>query len=351
MKLWSYIIRRLFILIPTLLGLTFIVFALSHSGGPNLVLSVYLNPHLTGEARAQEVAKLTQQFHLDQPIYIQYFYWLAAILQGNLGYTNTPIYSGPVTNAIELFMPNTIMMTALASVMIWLIGMPLGIWSALKKDQLFDQATRVSSLALYSMPIYLIAIVLILLLGVYFRLLPFSGPVDQLLTGNIAWYTGGISYPTHILIIDAIIHGDYRVAISAIEHFILPSLSLALTSLAAFVRLLRSQMLDTLSQDFIRFAYSKGLPERDIINIHARKNAIIVPLTNFVYLVAGLLGGVVVIEAIFDIPGLGYWTTQALINDDIGGIMGSTLVFGLILVLSSLIIDVLYALIDPRIRY
>jgi ABC-type dipeptide/oligopeptide/nickel transport system permease component len=351
MKLWQYIIRRLVILIPTIIGLTFIVFVLSHSGGTNLVLAEYLNPHLPASARQAEIQKLIQEFHLNQPVYIQYFYWLAAVLQGDLGYTNTPIYSGPVTHAIELFMPNTIMLSVLASIMVWLIGIPLGVWSAVRRDGVLDQSTRVGALTLYSMPVYLVAFSLVIIFGVYLRVLPFSGTANLLLVQNVSWYQGGISYPTHILIIDALLHGNYIVALSALEHLILPALSLALGSLAAFIRLLRSQMLDVLGQDFIRFVYSKGVPEKDIITIHARRNAIIVPLTNFVYLVAGLLGGVVVIESIFNIPGIGYWTTQALLNNDVGGIMGSTLIFGITLVIASLIIDILYALIDPRIRY
>jgi ABC-type dipeptide/oligopeptide/nickel transport system permease component len=273
------------------------------------------------------------------------------VLQGDLGYTNTPIYSGPVTHAIELFMPNTIMLSVLASIMVWLIGIPLGVWSAVRRDGVLDQSTRVGALTLYSMPVYLVAFSLVIIFGVYLRVLPFSGTANLLLVQNVSWYQGGISYPTHILIIDALLHGNYIVALSALEHLILPALSLALGSLAAFIRLLRSQMLDVLGQDFIRFVYSKGVPEKDIITIHARRNAIIVPLTNFVYLVAGLLGGVVVIESIFNIPGIGYWTTQALLNNDVGGIMGSTLIFGITLVIASLIIDILYALIDPRIRY
>jgi len=351
MKLWAYILRRVVILVPALIGLTFIVFVLSHSGGPNLVLAEYLNPHLSGSAKQAQIKALIQEFHLNQPIYVQYFYWLLQVLKGNLGYTNTPIYSGPVSQAFELFMPNTLMLSIIASVFTWVIGMPLGVWSAVKKDGVFDQTTRIAALALYSMPFYLIALSLIIIFGVYFRVLPFSGTVNLLLVGSVPWYQNGISYPTHIFIIDAAIHGKYMIALNALEHLILPSLALSLGSLAAFIRLLRSQMLEVFGQDFIRFAYSKGVPEKDIITVHARKNAIIVPLTNFVYLVAFLLGGAVVVESIFNIPGIGYWTTQALLNNDVGGIMGSTLLFGIILVAASLAIDVIYALIDPRVRY
>lgn len=351
MKLWVYILRRVIILIPTLIGLTFIVFALIHLGGNNLILSEYINPRLPPSARQEQVNQLVNEFHLNQPIYIQYFYWLLSLLQGNLGYTNTPIFTGPVTQAIELFLPNTLMISLLAGILIWVMGIPLGVWSAVKRDSPLDQAVRVSSFTLYAMPIYLIGVALIIVFGVITKILPFSGSVNPILAANAPWYVDGISYPIHILLIDAIIHGDFPVALSALKHLILPSLTLALGTLAGIIRILRSTMLEVMEQDYVRLARAKGVPDRVVYNLHARKNAIIVPLTAFAYTVAGLLGGAVVVESIFSFPGIGYWTTQALLNNDVGGIMGSTLIFGVILVATSLILDILYAVIDPRIRY
>ncbi len=197
----------------------------------------------------------------------------------------------------------------------------------------------------------MIAVVLILVLGVYLRLLPFSNPVNQLLVAGLPWYKGGISYPTHIILIDALLHGDWNVALNALLHVIMPALTLALAIVAGMIRLLRSTMLEVMEQDYIKLARSKGVPEGVVYNVHARRNAIIPVMTFFGYTVAGLLGGAVVVESVFDYPGIGYWTTQALLNNDVGGIMASTLVFGIILVSATLMLDILYALIDPRIRY
>ncbi|MGD0328890.1 MAG: ABC transporter permease [Nitrososphaeria archaeon] len=351
MNIWAYIIRRLLLLIPTLLGLTLLVFILSHFSGNNILLATYLNPRLTGTARQLLVQKLTAEFHLNQPIYVQYFYWLLQVLEGNWGFTNTPVFSGQVTAAIELFLPNTVVLTVAAAILIWIIGVPLGIYSAVSRDSAADHILRVGSFTLYAMPIYLIGIALIIVLGVYFKVLPFSGVVSPTLVSSFSWYINGISYPTHVILIDALIHGAWGVAFDAFLHFILPALTLALAIVASIIRILRSSMLEVLDQDYIRLARSKGLPERTVNNIHAQKNALLPMITLFGLTVAGLLGGAVVVETIFSYPGIGYWTTQAFLNSDVGGIMASTLLFGLILVAANLVVDVIYAFIDPRIRY
>jgi len=351
MKLWIYILRRLLLFIPTLVGLTFIVFFLSHVSGNNIILSEYINPHLTGAARAVLVQQLTNEFHLNQPIYIQFFYWLYQILQGNWGITNTPIFSGSVNTAIALFLPNTIMLSVVAAILIWVIGVPLGVFSAVHRDSAADHALRIGSFTLYSMPPYLIGLVFIILLGVWFKILPIAGVVDPTVVSSLSWYINGISYPTHILLIDALLHGSWNVAADSFLHLILPSVTLALATVAGIIRILRSSMLEVLDQDYIRLARSKGLPEKMVNNLHARRNALLPMLTTFGLTVAGLLGGVVVIETIFSYPGIGYWTTQALLVSDVGGIMAATLLFGLILMVTNLIVDLLYAFVDPRIRY
>nr|WP_230955561.1 ABC transporter permease [Sulfolobus acidocaldarius] len=171
------------------------------------------------------------------------------------------------------------------------------------------------------------------------------------LASNLSWYVNGVSYPTHIVIIDALIHGNLTAFANAILHAILPALTLALSTIAGIMRILRASMLEVLDQDYVRLARAKGVPEKVVINLHARRNALIPVLTLYGYTVASLLGGAVVIEDIFSYPGMGYWTTQALLNNDVGGIMASTLIFGIVFVIASLLLDIIYALIDPRIRY
>ncbi len=342
--------RRVIYYIPTLIGLTVIVFALIHIGGNTKLIAMYLNPRLTGSAKEEQIKLLEEKFHLNDPLPVQYFYWLAAILHGNLGYTATGAFSGPVTEALEIFFPNTAMLAVFAGILTWLMGIPLGTWSAVRRDKPDDVAIRVFSYTLYGMPIYLVAFALIIIFGVYLKVLPISGTASQLLLSGISWYRNGISYPTHVLLIDAIIHRDWPLALSAFEHLILPAFTLALGVMAGVINILRASMLEVLDQDYVRFARSKGLPERVVINKHARPTAMFPVYTNFAYTVAGMLGGVVVVEDVFTYPGIGYWLTQAMINNDMGGIMAGTLIFGLIFITVSLVLDIVFALKDPRIR-
>jgi len=334
-----------------------------HVGGAYKLVAVYINPRLTGAARQQQIQMLIQKFHLNQPVYVQYFYWLASVLQGNLGYTNTPIFSGPVTQAIALFFPNTALLAVLGGILTWLLGIPLGTWSAVRRDKPDDVAIRVFSYTLYGMPIYLIAVVLIIIFAVWLKVLPISGTVNATLLARppisgtvnatpvaLPWYRNGISYPTHVLLIDALIHGDWHMALDALERLILPSVTIALATMAGVINILRASMLEVLEQDYVRFARSKGLPERIVINKHARPTAMFPVYTNFAYTVAGLLGGVVIVETVFNYPGIGYWLTQSMLNNDMGGIMAGTLLFGIIFVTTSLVLDIVFALKDPRVR-
>jgi len=157
-----------------------------HVGGVYKLIAVYINPRLTGAARQQQIQMLIQKFHLNQPIYVQYFYWLVSVLQGNLGYTNTPLFSGPVTQAIALFFPNTALLAVLGGVLTWVLGIPLGTWSAVRRDKPDDVAIRVFSYTLYGMPIYLIAVVLIIIFAVWLKVLPISGTVNATLRSRPA---------------------------------------------------------------------------------------------------------------------------------------------------------------------
>ena len=353
MKLWIYVVRRLILLLPTLIGLTFLTFALEHAGGTSLFLAQYINPHLTGTARQLLIEQLTAKFHLNDPVYVQYVYWLAAILQGDWG-TSTTI-GQPVSTGFVWFMPNTIMLTLLASLLTWVISIPIGVYSAARRDSLLDQGVRVATFTLYSMPVFLIGFALFLSFGTAWNLLPDHGNVDSILLPTIpdAWFdhTYAVSYPTHILAVDAFLHGDWSIAWNALLHVILPAVALTLALLAGIIRILRASMLEVLEQDYVRLARAKGVPDRLVNNFHAKKNALLPTVTSYGYLVSSLFGGAVVIEDIFTFKGIGWWTTDAFLKSDVAVVMGSTLVFGLILVVTTLFLDILYAFLDPRIRY
>ena len=355
MKLRYFVLRRLLLLIPTLIGLTLIVFVLTKVGGDQRLIGEYVNIHssIPAVVQAQEVA---QRFHLNDPLIVQYFYWLVSLVHGDWGYTRTIIYDGSVLDAINLFFPNTLVLATLSSLLTALIGIPLGVWSAVRKDSVLDQATRVVSFAGYAIPTFWLGLVLIIAFGSAnlcrcLDIFPISGTVDVNLIGGVNWFIGGISYPSHILMIDSLIHGRIDIFSDAVMHLILPVITLTYGIMASVLRIMRSSMQDTLNQDYIRTARAKGLSEKVVINVHARRNALIPVFTLLGYTIASLLGGAVITETVFNYPGIGYWTTQAILNGDQGGIMGATIIFGLAFIFANLIVDIAYGFLDPRIRY
>jgi len=355
MKLRYYVARRLLLLIPTLVGLTLIVFVISHAGGNQRLLGEYINPHSPIPVAVQE-QQLAERFHLNDPIVVQYFYWLSAFLQGNWGYTHTAIYSGRVLDAIKLFFPNTLVLSVLAFTLTALIGIPLGVMSAVRKDSLLDQTTRVISFAGYSMPLFWLGLILVIVFSSSnvcscLNIFPISGSVSASLIGGVDWYENGISLPTHVLVIDSLIHNRIDVFVDALMHLVLPVVTLTYGVMASVLRVMRSSMLDTLNQDYIRTARAKGLAEKTVINVHARRNALIPVFTLLGYTIAWLLGGVVLVETVFGYVGIGSWTSLAMLNGDVGGIMGATVIFGLAYTFANLAVDITYGFIDPRIRY
>jgi peptide/nickel transport system permease protein len=328
---------------------------MTHVGGTQRLIGGYINPHGAVPVAIQE-EQLAQKFHLQDPLIVQYFYWIAAIIQGDWGNTKTSIFSGPVTDAISLFFPNTLVLTLFSSIIVGVTGIPLGVWSAVRRDSLGDQATRVISFIGYSMPVYWLALILIILFGSSsicscLDFFPSSGIVSLTLIGGLSWYQNGVSYPTHVLLIDSVLHGRLDILGDAFLHLTLPVIALTYGVVAGVIRVMRSSMQDVLNQDYIRTARAKGLSEKVVINVHARRNALIPTVTLLGYTVAYLLGGVVLVEAVFNYLGIGYWVTQALLNGDIGGIMGATIVFGLTFIFANLVVDLLYGVLDPRIRY
>jgi ABC-type dipeptide/oligopeptide/nickel transport system permease component len=354
LKLRYYILRRLLLVIPTFLGLTLIVFILIHIEGNTNLIGSYINAR-AGNIAGQEAA-VEKLLHLNEPLPVQYIYWLSALFHGDWGYTHTGIYNGPVSQAILVFYPNSLILALLSFILITAISIPLGVWSAVRRNSMGDQLTRVVSFVGYSVPIFWFGLLLILLFASNFvnsslNILPISGTVSIELMAGQTWYSQGISYPTHLLLLDALIHGKFNIFENALAHLVLPVIALTYGTLAGVLRITRSSMLDTLSQDYVRTARAKGLSENSVVKVHARRNALIPVTTLLGFTIAALLGGVVLIETVFDYLGLGYWTTQAFLSNDLGGIMGATVIFGLTFMLANLVVDITYGFLDPRIRY
>lgn len=258
---------------------------------------------------------------LDQPVYIQYFYWLRNSLQGDFG---NSVYGSnvPVTQIVSEALPRTLSLAFVAFIIAFTVGLTAGIVSAIKKNTIFDYALTLLAFLGISMPAFWIGIVLIIVFGTTLRWLPVIG-YEPLSEGFWPWFS----------------------------HLIMPALATGLPFSAALARLTRSAMLEVLQQDYIRTARSKGLTERIVIIRHALRNSLIPVVTIMGISLALLFSGAVVVENVFAIKGLGRVLVQGITNRDYPIVQGSILLVSVLLVFSNVIVDVLYVLIDPRIDY
>lgn len=358
MELRYFVIRRLLLLIPTLLGLTVITFILLRALPIGTVLSQYINPHAGNIPLQIERAKIL--LGLNYPAPLQYFFYINNLLHGNLGYMQSTFYNGSVLRGIELFLPNTLQITIFAVVLSVIIAIPVGTYIGARPNSFADQFGRVFSLTGYAMPAFWLALVLQIVFGKGIlnwpgAIFPFYGQIG-LLANPPAWLVstaGGqlSSSPTHMIFFDALFHGDLAIAGDAFMHLVLPVLTLTYIILAGILRFMRAGMIDSTYQEYVKTARAKGVPEPVVIKKHIRKNALIPTVTVLGLLFASLLGGVVLIELVFLYPGMGLFGIEAVLSYSIYGVMGTTLFFGLFLVFANLVVDVVYAMMDPRIRY
>ncbi len=318
----AYIARRLLQMVPLVLGVTFLTFAIINLMPGSPVMRLRDNPKIRPEA----ALALEKQLGLDQPWPVRYVNWLGDLAQGNLGVS---LYNQlPVADRIWAAIPNTLLLAVTSLTIALAIAVPMGIYAAVKHGTTFDRASSVTSVALYSMPDFWLALLLVILFALKFK----EWGLPALPVGGMTDARGG---------------GDLR---DRIEHLILPVAALSMVQIGSWAAFFRSSMLETLSQEYIRTANSKGLPERTILYLHAFKNAFLPLITIVGLALPGLLGGALFIETIFAWPGMGRLTYEAVGRRDYTMIMATTLMFSVLTMLSNLIADVLYATLDPRIR-
>jgi len=303
----NYLTRRLLQLIPVLIGVSIVIFLLLHMipGDP---ARAFLGP----DATAADVAMFRQRLGLDQPLHVQYLRFIGGLLHGDLGRSIRT--DAPVAEELATRYPVTLELTAVAALVMVLIGLPAGIISATRPNSLIDNGVMILSLGGVSVPIFWLGLMLILLFSVRLGILP-SGGNDGL------------------------------------RYFILPGLALGLSSAAILARLTRSAMLEVVNQDYIRTARAKGLGKRIIIYRHALRNALIPVVTIVGLEIGGLLAGAVLTETVFAINGIGRYIVQAINERDYPVVQGAVLILALSFVLVNLFVDILYAVIDPRISY
>ncbi|MGD0573853.1 MAG: ABC transporter permease [Anaerolineales bacterium] len=338
----NYIVRRLLILPIILIGLSLLIFAMISLLNPYTRASLYVNsPPKTENALNQLVVK----YGLDKPIPVQYWNWLSQVVRGNLGWSKTA--ERPVLQAILAYFPATLELSIWSFIPIIVIGVWLGVQAAIHQDQLIDQVARIFSIIGYSFPVFVFGLLVLMIFYAKLQWFP-PGRLSQWasqIVGSASFhpYTGMNSF-------DALLNGRFDIFLDALRHLVLPAVTLSYVDWALILRVTRSSMLDVVRQDYVMVARAKGLKESDVINKHARPNALIPVATVGGLLLVGLMNGVVITETVFDYHGIGFWIAQSALQLDVVSVLGVTLFEGTLLVLANLVVDVLYASLDPRIR-
>jgi len=324
----AYILRRLLGAIPLLLGIaTLIFFVLALAPGDPT--AAYLNPNIPADVLEQ----LRRNFGLDDPIHIRYLKWLGAFLTGNFGYSFAQ--SRPVADILMEALPNTLILCGVALVLMFITGILLGIVQAVRQYSVLDGFLSVTSLFFYSMPSFWLALMMMLI---------FSLKAHQ-------WGWPIALPPTGITSVDYEFLGFADRVRDRLAHLVLPALTLTLALAAGVARYTRGQMLEVIRQDYIRTARAKGLPERTVIMKHALRNSMIPIVTLLGLYLPFLFSGTVFVEVIFAWPGMGRVIMDAIFQRDYPLVMAATFLFAVMVVIGNLVADVLYAVVDPRIRY
>lgn len=291
-------------------------------------------------------AKIIQEHHLDEPLVNQYYYYIVDLSHLDLGNTGRQYGGRPVSNVLFERFPATFELSMVAMVMCLIIGIPLGIISAVKKDKWADHFVRLFSLIGVSMPVFWFGLILQLFFAYQFKILPLDARFD-----SIAW---GIEPPakvTGLYLIDSLFELNLDKFFISLKHLILPAFSLAYIYVAIIARMMRSSMLEAMTQDFIRTARAKGLSEASVILKHGLRNAMIPTTTVAGLAFGGLLAGAVMTETIYSWPGIGRFSVDAIAATDFASIMGFTLLIVFLYVFSNLLVDILYTYLDPRVKY
>ncbi len=350
----AYIIRRLLILPIILIGVTLLIFAMLQVLGPVERSALYVRDIPKNE---HQVDAIIRRYGLDKPFYVQYWNWLVGVtdggtgervggvLRGDLGYSRSG--REPVIDALLRRLPATLELALWSMIPVIGFGIWLGIKAALNHNKPIDQITRIFAILGWSVPTFVFALLLLL---VFYAKLDWFQP-GRLSTGfSQEVIKAGFTNYTNMVTIDALLNLRFDIFLDALRHLIMPVATLVVIQVALLLKVTRSSMLEEMRQDYVTTARAKGLPEKMVVNRHIRRNALIPVITVAGLTLAGLLNGVVITETVFDYPGLGSWAAAAALSLDVLSMLGYTLFSAILLVAANLIVDVLYAVLDPRIR-
>lgn len=329
------ILERVLYTLPIMFGVAVIVFVFIRltPGDP-----VDIMMGQGGAISAGEIENLRSEFHLDEPISTQLWYFLSDAVRGDLGYSY--IKKQPVTTLIRERLPATIELATGALLFALIVAFPIGISSAVRQNSLLDRLSMASAFLGISMPSFWLGIILILIFSVWLKWLPVQGRID---------HDVGLQTVTGFYVLDSIITGNWPALWSSLRHLLLPSITLGAAVAAIVARVLRSSMLEILRADYVQLARAKGAPEGRVVLKHALRNALIPTVTVVGLQVGVLLGGNMIVETVFGWPGLGRMVVEAIFNRDFPLVQGAVMVYAFTFVIANLVVDVLYTYLNPKI--
>jgi ABC-type dipeptide/oligopeptide/nickel transport system permease component len=342
MNFLNYIVRRILLLVVVLIGVTLIIFVLLTLFSPEQRASAFIRDI----KQLSDLNSIIKTYGLDRPVYMQYFMWLRQVLKGNFGWSTT--VSRPVLDAFKFFLPHTIELALFSAPLIILVGIWLGSLSAVHRDKPVDHFTRFLAIIGWSLPTFWFGLILLMVFYGYFKgLFP-----PEILSYKAQAFVDSADFTryTRMNTIDALINAELWIFVDALRHLVLPVVTLAVIQIALIMRIMRSSMLEAMGKGYILTALAKGASPRTVIRRHARRNALIPVITVSGWLFAQLMAGVVITETIFNRKGLGWWWARAATQLDIPAVLMAVLFNGILFVITNLIVDILYAYIDPRVR-
>lgn len=331
-----FIFRRLVLLVPVLFGLTVLMFIIARvlPGDP---VALAAGPNAT----AAEIARLRGEFGLDQPLVMQYLAYAWGLVHGDFGYSIFTRRS--VVDDLIAFLPATLELVLASMLLAVVFGIPGGLAAAVWANRWPDYASRVAALAAISMPRFFLGLLLQLCFAMWLMWLPLGGRFPIILDPP--------AFMTGFLTIDALIAGDGEAFFTALRHLCLPAIAMCLSPLATIMRMMRASTIEVLQQDYVTTARAVGLSPRLIVFKYVAKNALSATLTVIGLYFGWLLGGTVLVETVFDWPGIGLYATRSIVSQDFMPVIGVALTIGLLFMLVNLIVDVFYGVINPKVRY
>lgn len=336
MNIRFYLIRRIILIIPTLIGLSLLTFAVARlvPGDP---VGLAAGPQATEEIKAA----LRVEFGLDQPIPIQYLNYIGGLFQGDWGeslYTRRSVLS-----ELQAYFPATFELTTVAMIIATILGVPAGVISAMYRNRIPDHIARILSLFFVSFPAFWLAMIFQTWFG-----------------RDLGWFPIGKRLPilvtppetiTGLFLVDSLLQLDFETFMVTLRHIFIPSLVLSFSAFASITRITRASMVEALEKDFVRMERAIGIPYRIIISKYVLRNAFIATITVISLNFGWLMAGAILIETIFDWPGLGLYAVESSLSLDFQPIMGITILYGIVFSLVNILTDIVYGILDPRIRY